>query len=178
MKKTILLSVFAMTFLLCVVDFSTRLQPEQKPLQNKEAQSAEQSIQVAFVTPSIQKTLNEQLLPYDVKAKPKTKPKSDKKKKAGPKLMSIADQKKQQGVKKALFSGEDKYSLIAIYSDQGKKFALLNKKHLVTGKTEPFRLFEGDKLADYTLANISSNQVEFVEGNRKVALQLFSIRKS
>ncbi|REL30227.1 hypothetical protein [Thalassotalea euphylliae] len=170
-RAPIVWAVFV-AMVLAYADFTSRLSLDEIELSARVAESAPDNAQVKFISEEQVTEISLELAKFE-KPKPKVKPKINKSSEPKITLMSLAEQQKQQGVKKALFSGENEYSLMAIYTENKEPFALLSELHLLSGKAKPLKLLEGEKLANYTLQQIGKNHIELVEGDRKVSLQLF-----
>lgn len=174
----VIIATLAIILMLSLLDFNSRLlvSSADSKMNNQEIDSNENAVQI-LSNEKVQE-LTTLLAEFDVK-KVAQKPKETVKAKViTPKitLMSKAEQEKQSGNLSDLFHGEDKYELIATFNDSIKKFALIQKTHLMTNKTTTIKLYQGEDLVGYQLQNVGFEELLFVKEHRKINLKLFLIK--
>jgi len=176
-KHKSLFLVVLVTFCLCSVDFLSRFLTTEKSTvaDSLNINASEDSTRFLRANDEVKiKALLATFDVVDVKLPKQTKkPMVINKPKIN--LMSKTLQQQQKGILASLFDGEDKYTLVATFDDSHKKFALISKMHLLSGKTSQIRLYEGDKISDYSLSKVSHDFVEFSLGVRLIKLPLFSL---
>lgn len=90
---------------------------------------------------------------------------------AGAQLMTVEQQAKQQGLLKVLYSADQSYQLIAILHQQQYRAVLS-----VQGEQNSSRitLQLGDRLAEYSVTDVTERRITLSAGDRKVWLELFT----
>ncbi len=175
MNKTSLSILLVASFLLALIDFSSRLTSDEIKLSALVSEGVQNKPQIKFLMKDELKKVDEALERFE---KPKPKAKQNKPSKPKVQIMSLEEQNKQKGAKKNFFSGEKEYSLTAIFDENGNKFALLSERHLVSGVIKSIKLVTQEKLDNYTVQIIENNHIELADGDRIISLQLFLKSKS
>ena len=177
-KVNILISIALFTMLICLLDFFTRLSIAEGGVLIEGDESVVMEKEIAFLADEKNSEIQKLLQAFDIVEQPKVvEAKVDKIKKPKINIMASEEQLKQNGDLAGLFDGEDKYTLTATFFDSKRKFALLTKKHLLSGHTSQFRLYEGEKLSEYLLKRVNNDYIEFTQANRNIKLKLFTTNK-
>lgn len=177
-SRNYIIAAFVATLLVVSFDFSGRLLPEstEDTLANKQSGQAEKP-SVTFLSSQQQTALNEVLGKYDVvkpeKNETNVRKAKKRKKKDRVKLLSREEQLAQAGALEGLFDGKNKYTLIATFNNDGEKFALIHRQHLISKKRAKFRVNLSEKVARYKVDKIEAKYIALVDGDRTVLLQLF-----
>jgi len=177
-KQMSIISSIGFVLFLCLLDFFSRLVITHNYSDATLNFKANNSFAVKLLSPPEVDALTKLLATFDVE-KPATPPvtvAAPKVVKPQVKLLSIAEQMQQQGKLSGLFDGSNKFTLVATFDDQGKKFALIHQKNLINNAESNIRLFVGQSIANYKLTQVSSNSVDLVQGDRLIQLQLFLIK--
>lgn len=175
MNKTSLSILLVASFILALVDFSSRLTSDEIKLSALVSDGSQNKPQIKFLMKDELKKVDEALERFE---KPKPKVQNNKPSKPQIQIMSLEEQSMQRGVKDNFFSGEKEYSLTAIFNENGNKFALLRERHLVSGVIKSIKIVTQEKLDNYTVQIIENNHIELADGDRVISLQLFLKSKS
>jgi hypothetical protein len=177
-KRLSYLFALSLVLLWGAIDFNTRLAISNDSIKELSVDTNNNIVIVKILEQSKVKNLILSLARYDVEEVMDTKPRVKIVKTKQAVLMTIEEQNKQAGELNNLFDGENKFSLIATFNDSQKKFILLNKLNLVSGKEEQIRLFLGEKLAVYNLNSINHDYVVLSHGQRQIYLKLFIMKNN
>ena len=174
-KPVILITSSILVVCACLLDFANRLTVSEQASRDGSLSMVGKGINTSFLEPVAKQRLEKILAKYDV-VEPKVvvaKPSQPKATQPKVNLMTKEQQLAQNGILQGLFDGEHKFTLVATFNNSGKKFALIKQKNLLTGQETQIRLFIGESLSSYHLTQVNNNSIEFVQGDRKIHLQLF-----
>jgi len=178
-NRTLILTASVFTLILCVLDFSTRLTFAKVDTVDKNIALDKNGLKTVFFGATEKQALANKLAKFDVIAPKKVVAVVKKALPVKPKinLLTAQQQQAQQGKLWGLFDDKFKYTLIATFDNNGKQFAFFEQKNLLTETKQKIRIFLGEKLANYQLTQVDSNSVKLVQGEQKIQLQLFLIKR-
>lgn len=149
-----------------VGDTYHRLIPETEAIQSTALSVDMPSVEVFRMTDEEKQDIEVFLKKYD-KAKPKPKPQP-----VVDLRMPLEQQNKQAGALGQLYSGDFLYRLSGVFSDN-KRFAALQKEHLVNGSFEVIQLYKDQNLDNYKVMSILADNITLKAGDREIKLYLY-----
>lgn len=165
LKQRALWPIWLLLIIVIILDLKYRFANHLSNDNNDWQIETNQVVLAQVLSPEEAKIIAEILSEYDIAKEQVSAPKST--------TLSEAEQAAQQGRINQLYSGDLRFRLVGIFTQQ-QNFAVLSGKDLASSTDKVLKVKVDEKLGEYLITAILANEIQLLaEDKRQITLKLF-----